>query len=748
MTRSLLPYLKKEGQGIFLELELASEGQEALERLPFPFRLLPSADPLMRIFKGQIKTLDGTAMESVWIISSKDSYRLPPPADGLTTNPLLDDIWTRTLEQLAGQAEGLLLPLPSKMHLERGAGAGPFSPLFFCKRRRIYFEPPCPECGRVLQLCTDDGLLEEAGLTPYSKGLQRYNYCPECVSKGKAPVFYCAGSLAGSQGTAPCRSQDELVMGWAELCDKKVFSSRLPCIECRENVICFGPDRQAASLIAPLSFYPFWAAVIKAPDLSARDFLAALSQAGAHEAKEAGGFLFGPGHDRFALEILYLKAAFACRWLKGFLGTAAGSIRPDPQKVLDRTWIYRPRLPGLLPERWVFSPAYIGLSDDLDSLFSPEGPKNYMLFLAGVSWLQVFCAPEAERTQKFMEAVKLLNQKLAGAGSQDGKQQMPNASDLAALAPEVFRAAAAMPNLTAIPPDLEPFWQEILEAGLNMMAAGHGLKEASTDASTLEQHLEELKELTDRLKAALFQVKIMGAELPEGQTEEEESLSGPLIPQGLSEEEQGVAQILLEYLKGLGPAEEAPPAPQVPPAEEAPEAVPASMPADMPSDISSDIDEEATLPFGISPEAAEAGEEETLPGMAPGEDEGLEATVLLPGAGPIDINDAPSQGPGAGKAPEMPGAPPVPPSPSSAGAAATEEDIPETVILGPGSGPLSVPGDKAQGQPQGKQEKKEQMPPKTASSETAPPEDEDDFLAETVILTPDDLKPPGGGRKG
>ena len=797
MVRSLLPYLGKEGQGIFLELEPASDNRQMLERMPFPFKIVPTADPLLRIAEARLVTAEGALIEPLWIILSRDDYRLPSPFDQVVTNTLIDEIWERSFIQMAVQADrdpGVAL-LPKTPAL---SASGNYEPLFYCRRKGAFFSPPCPECGETLELCTDDTLLARHGLPPYTASLKRFLFCPKCASQGAEPGqslrFYCkdeafaAGFSGGDSGQTAIKvaGAQELILAWAALVEKKSFSSGLPCIECKHNVVCFGPDQEATGLITFISFYPFRAIFVRRPRLSARDWLTSLP-------RQDRGYLFGPGHERFAIELCYLKAAFLAEWLRGFLAARLSSIRPEPLKVLDRTWIYQADPAGLLPARWAFFPAYIGLSDDLESLFEEPAPQNHLLYLAGTVWLQTFCAPEAQRLKEFSGAMKEVVARLEERGGQGLPEERELVSELLETAPHIFGMEAAFsplleppgPNdkMSGLPKEMEGIWKEILGLGLSLVSAGISGREALSSpdeegeaglSGPWSQWMERVDRLTERLKKALFRVEAEGAAAPvEGEKAEEEGTTGV----ELSPEDKALSEILLGYLKEM--RQQAQPsghAPEVPP-----QPPPTSPPPPTEGKVAAQgLDEESTLPFGIG---ADEGAGPLLAGGDTGSEEEEETLIVsadlasakpgqsIPGQ---DISGPNMAGPGTGQ--EM------------------EEDVPETVILGPGSGQIDLtsglapesPGKGAKDQskdrlkdrigqdlgktsaetlsetaPTGSQEafgmpgpdKVSGPPPdvgkgpddKGAQGRDQKREDEDEFLAETVILTPQDLKPPEDG---
>ena len=77
-----------------------------------------------------------------------------------------------------------------KEQIDETGGVVPFRSLFYCSHIDRFFHPPCPHCGRVLVLCSDDAQLNAKGLPSYSQSLKRYLWCPMCGGDTKNAEFY------------------------------------------------------------------------------------------------------------------------------------------------------------------------------------------------------------------------------------------------------------------------------------------------------------------------------------------------------------------------------------------------------------------------------------------------------------------------------------------------------------------------------------------------------------------------------
>jgi hypothetical protein len=271
------------------------------------------------------------------------------------------------------------------------------------------------------------------------------------------------------------------------------------------------------------------------------------------------------------------------------------------------------------------------------------------------------------------------------------------------------------------------------------------------------QWMERVEGLTERLKKALFRLEAAKATPEEGEKAEEESKKVELSP-----EDRALSEILLGYLKEM--RQEATAAGHTPAAPPRP---PLTFPLAPKEEkvATQELDEESTLPFGIGPE------EGTSPLLADGETgsgAGVEEEETL-----IVSSDLEPSKPG----PDIPGpgqieSGQIEAGPTAPGPTEEEEEIPETVILGPGSGQIDLTSGLAPGphpEPHGKSAKdhplgqhlgktpsgiapsgsqgpfagpEEGKGPAAGEAQGQKRDEEDEFLAETVILTPQDLKPP------
>jgi hypothetical protein len=150
----------------------------------------------------------------------------------------------------------------------------------------------------------------------------------------------------------------------------------LPCIDCPEQIACFGETALAGTRIVPFLFYPSPVLVFDAANVNAADFLAMISGAGVDDiipglkesnhfgridrllawrrAHKGGERYFFPETTTLFLEILYLKLTFLGE-VSGILLSPNGAPVPiDIFTSLDALWVTLPNQNGLLPCFWNF----------------------------------------------------------------------------------------------------------------------------------------------------------------------------------------------------------------------------------------------------------------------------------------------------------------------------------------------------------------------------------------------------------
>jgi hypothetical protein len=419
------PLLGRFGDPLRFELDL-KEGVD-LETCEDPFVPLSDAGRLARVLLGRLVSGDGSVLKPVSVKIQRSHYRALGGSGGkeLLTNPMIEARWTREREALLKCGGISLVPA-----IDFGEAGFRSRPLTFCKRRRLYFHPPCPRCGKRLEDCRDDALLITHGLPAYSRSKERFIHCPSCTAGGaERPVFYTT-EAPGEEFVrdAQVRRRSELYRDLGERVnaplsetERQAEAASFPCADCEHRGTCFpipgeGPGSRvipAEGLLFPVSYYDFHLLVSEVMEFHFDEWVDLLGGASWSAFRERVRQAGSPGRERslaavdarlsgpvqwlfrddvverFALEVLHLKlAAFGqvCRAVRDY----HAKVR-EPHLHLSPSQVMVDVLPGAtnLPARWSFQVRLIGASGPYR--FEPE-----VLRAGPASGLPV-SAPDADR---------------------------------------------------------------------------------------------------------------------------------------------------------------------------------------------------------------------------------------------------------------------------------------------------------------------------------------------------------------
>ncbi len=705
---SLLPLLEG-GRGSFrLRFTLASKDIDSNEPTSFPFLLISDSDPVARIVAARVESPCGERIASLFLVVQKDDYRVDPESFHPVTNPEVEGAWQRA------EAAYRRFDDPSRPRFFREwagveGGSSTFAPLFHCREKGGYFHPPCPRCGRSLDLCDDDAVLAAAGLPLYSGSLRRHLYCRSC-SAHQGGIFYAVD--VGSGAPPLLRDRISLVRDLGNMGAAPSPETGFPCSACEDREECFGPSLKSLGRIVPFSFYPFHAFAFDAMSLCAPDFLALLSGAGAdtlakrldsagergrarlvRAAGEASPLLFDRGERKF-LEILYLKLAF--------LADLAGAV-PAGEKLtgplgahpsVDRAWVTLGPARGHLPRYWNFRTDVleIGRFAGADASGTVSHASPDLLFL-GVAWFEALLvnAKQDGRVLRSALSERLRNRAQANDATSFGARDPGSPFHAGNLffepAPDPLSEGSA---------DL---WDGVLAAGWSILRAGVG----GGNGSGWESIRAEIRSLASRVRDRLFgdvtpiaPSRTMVRPATAGPPAE---ASPPPPATGADEADAAVAGILDAILRKWttdAPVQETFPAAQPKPEPARPR--PAAPPSDdfMVKTVVLGDPHAAARPPGTPSIAADALPTSRGPAEIPSPrtEETIEKTMILR---PLRSPDGTSASPdesiektvilraGTTAPPPMNGpAPPVAPSPA-------DDFLDRTVILGPGKSGIVPP---------------------------------------------------------
>lgn len=686
-TESLLPWLDPESSKVYLKVSVPDRVSSA-PAAPLHFPDVDASSPLTRLVFAAFTAGPQQTVKEVFLLMQKDQYsfsEIQPPF----TNQDIDALWRQAGQAAAADAGSRPVLLPPD-----GSSAMPlWKSLFYCACQQRFFHPPCPRCGRLLELCTVDQVLLAAGLPAYSSSLQRFLFCPVCHAGEGRGDFYAfdAPDTAGAL-VKNCRA---LIDAFAQLAENNGSAAGFPCAGCQQRGECFAGGKQAAARIIPFAFYPFRMIVTHARQLHAGDFLSLISGAPVAElaarlevaglpgraacvkalgGREAGGIsLFFQDGRRF-LEVLYLKLALLAQIGKECFPALQQLQHADLRLTIDQFWVDFADFAGPLPYFWNFRamPLAIGMAPPQESAFL-KVPASLGLHALSLLWFNVLLANSRQTARDIARSLAVMYDRHQVEGQPDF------------LASGCFNPANIFwqPAAQQLPAEWLTLWQKALGLGWSLL--GQSCQPAPDFSAAA--FTAQLTELAGEVRQSLFTVEAV-----------------PAVAMPAEDSDTAICRILLgirrKWLGDLpaepvvaGVAEETPVGAeeQVPelPAEDALEKTVLMSPDQLAAFMQKKGQSASATP---AVDAADAGPPTIRPGEASGgppagekpggavtdEDAGLAKTVVM---GPDALasflagrnGQAAASGPGVPKA-----APAKPPLPDAAGAG-----LSETVMISP-----------------------------------------------------------------
>lgn len=277
--QSLIPYLDSTQHPFALRIAFPARTRDSRDNSSDSFVILNDTDPLARLFMGKLVTSTGSTLKDLYLLVQRDEYCLYPPLPHLHNNTDIEHAWQEAARLSAATRRGALSFAPGPAGVKHIL---PFRSLFYCALRDLFFHPPCPSCGGLLELCTDDQMLKPAGLAPYATSIQRYLYCPSCIGAGNTPLFF----VPRKEQTDPSTLADliGLIRGFRPILANAKES--FPCSRCPEKDACYTSEGKAERRIVPFSFFPFYLMAFDSYPVDAMDCLNAPSLKAASSAVE------------------------------------------------------------------------------------------------------------------------------------------------------------------------------------------------------------------------------------------------------------------------------------------------------------------------------------------------------------------------------------------------------------------------------------------------------------------------------
>jgi hypothetical protein len=358
-----------------------------------------------------------------------------------------------------------------------------------------------------LRLCTDDQILANSGLQPYSTSTYRYLYCGVCCAPGDSPFYACE-----TDHVSPATLQDlrALIRSFSSL-DATRAGASFPCADCTERDACYGPRSAADSRIVPFSFYPFHLLVFDAFDLNSRDFLSLVAGGSPAEVEErlhplrdraridslaairkdnpSGETLLPVTDERHFLEVLYLKLSFLDDVLRG-----VPSDRPERCLSPDTIWVKLPERSDRLPAWWNFATGAFDIIRPRPECFPNTAAASFQPLLhAGLAW---FSALLANRRQGDRDIFRALENEVTG-GDVSPSAPWERADSGSVFLPEnIFWD----PEAVRVSSAWHPLWRRALESGFELVRAALSGERRWPG----ETFFGELARLRSEVRAALF----------------------------------------------------------------------------------------------------------------------------------------------------------------------------------------------------------------------------------------------------
>lgn len=508
---SLRNYLTPKPAGCYLQISLISEKQEILEKSDFPFLEATQSDPLQRLIKGKFITEAYSEICEVFLLVQRDHYFLKKDELWPITNSSIDQSWQKALSNHWQKASSIFLSNPVN---EKNELIGPWEPLFFCKKQKLFFPNLCPFCGKVWHICQEDDLLAEFKLPAYSQSLERYLYCPSCFKQGKIEFFTYASNHGHPHYV---KDRFALISALANLFPLAMADDLFPCKICSYQGECFGGKNLAQIRISPFSFYPFYMHIFKAGSLNAQDFVCLLGGAKEKELQEElqvkkelgrreslksffrekdqqANHLFS-NKDNFFAEVLYLKLAFLHVLIQKIWAENNFANHPELRLSLDRIWVDLPSAPGLLPTFWNFQIEIMDVPHSMVACPFSDLLSAGTFYFLGQLWFYTLLVNKIQKVSQVYPALGKARETISKEESFSFVEFSP-----------VFRPENIFwnPEGQKVPTNFHPFWEEALKLGWSLLM--WSLVEKSTWSA--ENFLAKLNELREGIKDYIFQVKV------------------------------------------------------------------------------------------------------------------------------------------------------------------------------------------------------------------------------------------------
>ena len=507
---SLIPYLQH--SSAYLAISLRSNDNDELERLSNPFVVVDDSSAIGRLLHARFVTDGASTIQELSLFVQRNQYHVAPNSLEPLTNRRIASLWQKAFDVYLSRSDSGLIRLSALT--DDNGGLNTFSPLFFCKFRRLFFEPPCPRCGNPLTQCEDDGILDSAGLPSFSSSLHRYLYCEDCYKGGKGLFYVYDREMEDSQMV---RDRWELINSFSSLLDNPANHEHLPCKACDKREECFGAKNKASSRISIFSFYPFHMLPFEAMNIHCTDFLALLSGASSEEIVST----LPPAHIRVSnvldvqhnmekhppfffdaekqfLELLYLKLVFLRQLADWIVTLPLEDLSPLSSFSIDSFWVNLPEPVDTLPYFWNFKLKPHGLiaSSEGRSFPAHRALESKTDFLA-LAWFFVMLRNAKQDMEKVLEYLNSMFIDGAPLSTEAFLERIESSFSYKFGPQSIFWN----PQEIEIPEHYKALWKSCMELGWRLTRARF---DDTSRSSNVDYWIAEIEGLIKSVKKDLF----------------------------------------------------------------------------------------------------------------------------------------------------------------------------------------------------------------------------------------------------
>jgi len=424
-------------RGVPLEIDPAGSFRLELVLRPesrtggvYPFATLGQNGRYARVLLARVASADGVPFRYLALKVQRDRYDVETDRGNVLSNVEIAELWEEehlNLKLLRGDPEGAAAEL-----LGGDTPLRVLPPATFCRKREVFFQPPCPSCGKVLRDCEDDGLLTRRGLPRYSESNIRYLHCPACLRTSPDGPLYRL-RIEEKERRQGVKDSRALIADWKTLAlsgpnggQGPGTETEFPCRGCPHAGECYGaaaPQAQAGAgtlmavdRLTALSAYDFRVIPIEVLRLRYDEFVDCLGGIGWDDflGEHRGGrediperifladlrprmeradrYLFSGCGGLEALEVFRLKLALFTQLVRRvrrfheLTGKAHLDLKPE------NAMVDVPPVPAELPILWNFRVKLIDLCAATAFVYGEDGSRK-SLPSPPVNYAEVYTSP-------------------------------------------------------------------------------------------------------------------------------------------------------------------------------------------------------------------------------------------------------------------------------------------------------------------------------------------------------------------